>query len=299
MLTPTDLLTELYVLIDEWDKTQPPPPSHPGPTAHRSRREVLTLAIASQWRHFSPERAFWRSATHHLRPLFPTLPSRVEFGRAVLRHQAALAQIAVALGQRLTPLGCAYEILDATGVETRDARRRGRGWFADETALGRCSREGWYAGMRLLVCVTPAGAITGFGLAPANTNERQLAETFSPGGRLTRPRSPVSAAPSPPALSPMEASPGSSGKRAGWTPMAQSSSVLPKPPIGAGGPRRGATGWRTIARSSKPPPSSCSPPSVWRPTAGIPSRGCWPGARPRSPPARPPCSSIRRISAHS
>lgn len=178
MLDPAAFLTELYVLVDDWDKAQPPPPRSPGPPPALARSEVLTLAVFSQWAGFASERGFWRYAERHLRPLFPTLPSRVRFNCAVRRWQSWLCRFAVALGTALRAATSGYEILDATGVATRDRQRRGRGWLPGEAALGQCTRLGWYVGVRLLVCATPSGAVTGFGIAPANTNDRQLAETF-------------------------------------------------------------------------------------------------------------------------
>ena len=178
MLDPTAFLTELYVLVDDWDKTQPPPPPCPGPAPALTRSEVLTLALFSQWAGFASERGFWRYAERHLRPLFPTLPSRVRFNCAVRRCHDWLCRLGVALGAALRAAARTYEILDATGVPTRDRQRRGRGWLAGEAALGQCTRLGWYVGVRLLVCATPTGAVTGFGIAPANTNDRRLAETF-------------------------------------------------------------------------------------------------------------------------
>lgn len=178
MLDPAAFLTELYVLIDDWDKSQPSPPRCPGPPPKLTRAEVLTLAIFSQWAGFGSERGFWRYAERRLRPLFPSLPSRVQFNRAVRRWHDRLCQLALALGeQQVAPLA-SYEILDATGVATRDRQRRGRGWLPGEAALGQCTRLGWYVGVRLLICATPSGAVTGFGIAPANTNDRSLAETF-------------------------------------------------------------------------------------------------------------------------
>lgn len=178
MLDPTALLTELYVLIDDWDKTQPPPLPTPGPAPHLCRSEVLTLAVFGQWDVFASERAFWRYAERRLRPLFPGLPSRIQFLRAVRRWADHLAALAVWLGQQLAAPSCPYEIIDATGVATRNAQRRGRGWLAAQSGKGKCSRLGWYWGVRLLVSSTPQGAITGFVLDPANRNERHLAETL-------------------------------------------------------------------------------------------------------------------------
>lgn len=177
MLDPATFLTELYVIIDDWDKTQPAPPPRPGPAAALSRSEVLTLALLGQWRQFASERVFWLWAQRHLRPYFPTLPSRVQFNRAHRRLARVLALLAVWLGQQPTnPLP--VEILDATGLATRDVKRRGGGWLPQVAEVGQCTRLGWYEGTRLLVCGTAIGAITGFGLAPANTNDRKLAETF-------------------------------------------------------------------------------------------------------------------------
>jgi hypothetical protein len=181
-------LTELYVIIDDWDKTQPPPPVQPGPPAKLSRSEVLTLAIVGQWSRFASERAFWRFAEHTLRAYFPQLPCRPQFNRAQRRLVTVVTQLALWLGQQWEGAP-AFEILDAAGVATRDAKRRGAGWLAGTAALGQCTRLGWYAGVRLLLCCTPQGAITGFGLAPANTNDRWLAETFvalraCPDGRM-------------------------------------------------------------------------------------------------------------------
>jgi hypothetical protein len=178
MLDPDAFLTELYVLIDDWDKLHPAPPRSPGPAPALSRSEVLTLAVFGQWAGFASERAFWRYAEHRLRPLFPRLPSRVQFNRALRRWHDRLCQLAVGLGQHLTGPDAPSEILDATGVPTRDKKRRGRGWLAGEAALGQCTRLGWYMGVRALLCATPSGVLTGVGVAPANTDDRPLAETF-------------------------------------------------------------------------------------------------------------------------
>jgi hypothetical protein len=72
----------------------------------------------------------------------------------------------------------AYEVVDGTGLVTRNARRRGAGWLWGQADIGRCTRLGWHEGVRLPVAVTPGGAITGWGIGPASTNDRVLAETF-------------------------------------------------------------------------------------------------------------------------
>ena len=72
----------------------------------------------------------------------------------------------------------AYEVVDGTGLVTRNAKRRGRGWLWGQADIGKCTRVGWYEGVHLLVATTPAGAITGRGIAPASANDRARAETF-------------------------------------------------------------------------------------------------------------------------
>ena len=179
MVDPETFLTELYVLVDEYCKAQPPTPPRPGPAPALAPSEVVTLAIYGQWMRFGSETAFYGYLWRELRPLFPTLPSHAQFNRAVRAHHAAIAAVALALGRALA-VGDerAYEVVDGTGLVTRNAKRRGRGWLWGQADIGKCTRLGWYEGVRLLVATTPAGAVTGWGIGPASTNDRTLAETF-------------------------------------------------------------------------------------------------------------------------
>jgi hypothetical protein len=178
MLDPETFLTELYVEVDEWCKAQPPPTSHPGHAASLSRSEVITLAIFAQWGRFESEASFYRYARQKLGRAFPTLPSRPQLNRLVRCHRDAIARFALWLGERLGSRGALYEVLDSTGVRTRNLGRRGRGWLAGLTDKGWCTRLGWYHGFHLLLAVGPTGVITGFGFGPASSNDRHLAETF-------------------------------------------------------------------------------------------------------------------------
>ena len=178
MLDPETFLVELYVPVDEFCKEHLPPERRPGRAAALCRSEVITLALFAQWARFRSERDFWRYATAHLRPLFPTLPGRAQCNRQMRRHRDAIAAFALWLAERLGAHEASYEVLDSTAAPTRNAKRRGRGWLPDVAAVGQCTRLGWYEGVRLLLAVTPSGAVTGWGIGPANTNDRVLAETF-------------------------------------------------------------------------------------------------------------------------
>jgi hypothetical protein len=178
VLDPETFLTELYVLADDFCKDRPPP-TRPGPAGGLTASEVVTLAIYAQATRFPSERAFHRHASRRLRPLFPGLPGRDRFNRLLRACGEVLTAFALHLGRLLaTGDDRAFEALDGTGLVVRNAKRRGAGWLCGQADVGWCTRLGWYEGLRLLVCVTPSGAVTGWGVGPASTNDRVLAETF-------------------------------------------------------------------------------------------------------------------------
>ncbi len=189
MFPPETFLTELYVRVDTFCQTEVAAEGHRGRPLALGRSEVVTLAVFSQWAEFPSERAFYRYALRHLRPLFPRLPDRSQFNRGLRRHEATLTAFALHLGGALAHGDDrAFEALDGTGVPTRNAKRRGRGWLPGLADIGACTRLGWYEGVRLLLAVTPGGAVTGWGIGPAATNDRVLAETFFAARAVPHPR---------------------------------------------------------------------------------------------------------------
>ena len=174
----TDLST-LYVMVDDYCKCHlPAEVAHPGPSGSLSRSEVVTLAMFGQWSHVSLERDFYRYAQAHLRAAFPGLPDRSQFNRVLREHRDAIVSFGLYLVQLLREPSDVYELLDSTAVVTRDAKRRGAGWLAGQADIGWSNRLGWYEGMHLLTAIRPDGLITGFGFAPASSNDHSLAETF-------------------------------------------------------------------------------------------------------------------------
>ena len=178
MLDPDTFLITLYVMVDDFAKASLPREARPGPRPSLARSEVITLAVFGQFAHFLSERDFYRWAARHLRAAFPALPDRAQLNRLVRRHAASVTAFFCHLAERLDARSCAYEALDATALVVRDAKRRGRGWLWGQADIGWSNRLGWYEGLHLLVSTTPAGVITGYGLAPASTKDQPLAETF-------------------------------------------------------------------------------------------------------------------------
>jgi hypothetical protein len=170
-------VTLLYVEVDDYCKAHLPPEPRHGHPPSLCRSEVITLAVLGQWSRFGGERRFYAEATRRLRSAFPQLPHRSQYNRLVRQHGLAIQEVALGLAASLDPC-CAYEVLDTTGVVTRDCRRRGPGWLGEAVDKGRCTRVGWYVGFRLLTAVTPHGAITGYCTGRASTNDRHLADVL-------------------------------------------------------------------------------------------------------------------------
>lgn len=200
MLDAETVLTTLYVEVDTICKTQPAlhAQDRAWPAASLSLSEVVTLALFGQVARFASERAFYRYAEQRLRPLFPRLPDRSQFNR--LQRQAhdvivlvgqcwARADEAVACAAGEVGAG-AFEALDTLGVVVRNVKRRGHGWLDGQADRGACTRIGWYHGLRLLRCVTPSGAITGYGVAAGSAKEQPMADTFLAARHTPQPRLP-------------------------------------------------------------------------------------------------------------
>lgn len=171
-------LTTVYVMTDTVCNTVLPPTPRPGPDASLSCSQVLTLALVGQWARFQSERDFYRFAHQHLRAAFPSLPKRSQFNRLLRQHRDARGTFAIHLVDLLQAGQASYQALDCSGVPTRNAKRRGRGWLPGLADIGWSNRLGWYEGFHMIMAVTPDGVITGFGFGAASTKDQPLADTF-------------------------------------------------------------------------------------------------------------------------
>jgi hypothetical protein len=178
-MTVDTFLTELYVMADDFCKTErPATPTRPGVRPSLSVSEVITLVLFGQWALFPSETAFYRYAWPHLRAAFPSLPTRPQLNRLIRQQQDAIVDFFQHLVARLQGRHTPYQALDGMGVATRNAKRRGVGWLPGLADIGWSNRLGWYEGFQVLTAVNREGVITGFGFGAASTKDQRLADTF-------------------------------------------------------------------------------------------------------------------------
>jgi hypothetical protein len=186
--------TYVYVIVDECCKECFGPERHPGPAATLSRSEVLTLALIEQWGDFAHERAFWEAVEQHLRPAFPALVDRTDFNRQLRGYRLELARLSLALGEEIATTPSSYQVMDSVDVAVRNVKRRGASWFDGQAGVGWSNRLGWFFGFRVLTVCTPEGIVTGYGIAPGDTNDRVLAESLLAARADPHPRLPSAGA---------------------------------------------------------------------------------------------------------
>lgn len=171
-------ITTLYVVADDFSKTQLSPKIKPGPEPSLSCGEVITLAVFGQWQGFGSERGFYRYACNNLRKEFPTLPHRSQFNRLLRDHASAIAEFCIHLVELLDARNCAYEAVDTCGIPTRNAKRGGAGWLPGIADIGWCNIRKWIEGFRMIASVSPDGVVTGFGFGPASAKDQPMAEVL-------------------------------------------------------------------------------------------------------------------------
>ena len=180
-LTLDTFLVALYTIVDDLYQQHfaQYKPRRPGKRPELSDSEVLTLAICAQWSGTS-ERTFLRYAAEHWSAYFPRLLSQSSCNRRSRDLAGVLTHLVEKVARELGAYAAPYQALDTVPVPLmRRCRGRGHRLFGWEAAIGRGgSDRDWYYGCKLLLAVTPEGAITGFLLAPASTEDRWVAEAF-------------------------------------------------------------------------------------------------------------------------
>ena len=174
-------LVSLYVLVDDWWKLEySSEPPRAGRPALLSDPEVITLAILAQWPRFRSERDFWRFASSHLRPYFPKLCTQGQLNRRIRALEPEMRLLQLAFAEDLTEPSALYRVMDTTLVPAIVRVRASRkGLFCGQASFGRsASKTEWVYGFKVALVVDPDGVITAFGLAPAASDERPIAEAL-------------------------------------------------------------------------------------------------------------------------
>ena len=174
-------LVSLYVLVDDWWQAGPArAPRRPGRPALLTDPEVITLAILAQWPRFRSERDFWRFAWAHLRPYFPALCSQSQLNRRIRALEPELRLLQLAFARELAKPSAVYRVMDTTLVPAIVRVRASRkGLFCGQASFGRsASKTEWVYGFKVALVVDPDGVITAFGLAPAASDERPIADAL-------------------------------------------------------------------------------------------------------------------------
>lgn len=148
-------LVAVYTQIDTLYQTHiaPHTPVRRGRRPVMADSEVLTLLLVGQWLGRS-ERALLRWAHAHLAVAFPVLLSQSAFNRRARALGPVLTQLMLALADTLNAAATPYQVVDTVPVPlARQCRGERHRLFAE-------------------------GAITGFVLGPANTQERWLLDAW-------------------------------------------------------------------------------------------------------------------------
>ena len=179
-------MTELYVLVDDWykeaiaEKMQ----RHAGGSMHMSDSEVLTIALAGQWRVGVPwasERGVVRWMQIHGRGMFPQMLCRSAFNERVRNLWGAFILLHQVVAQALSSTSELYECVDSVPLPAfspAQGLRESGHWLWESCTGHGGTRGGFYMGDQVLVCVTPSGVISGWLLANANIDERWLLSLF-------------------------------------------------------------------------------------------------------------------------
>ena len=177
-ISMSDMLTVMYVLVDDWWRGQPARPAKRGPQAVCSDSEVLTLMLAQDLVPFPGEAQFLGYVRANHRDLFPRLLTQSQFNR---RSRGLRLELECFRREVLARLGVLREVdflLDTKPVPVLGYKRsKARTDFAGSAAYGVCPGRGLkYYGYKLVALVTPQGIPAVYDLVPADLHDRPAAE---------------------------------------------------------------------------------------------------------------------------
>jgi hypothetical protein len=178
--------TELYVIGDDCYKAKIAQHIHKqaGAAARLSDSEVLTIALAGEWRVGVPwqsERGVVRWVNQHGRALFPQRLQRSAFNERVRWLWGAFIRLHQIVGEWLSTAQDIYECVDSVPLpafSNGQACREPGHWLWESRGGHGGTCGGFYTGDQALMSVTGQGVITGWLVGNADIDERWLMEAF-------------------------------------------------------------------------------------------------------------------------
>jgi len=176
-----DLLTIMYVLIDDWYQQhgQRFLRGKPGPKPTFSDSEVITLLLAMDFLPFPGETQFVGFVRANYLALFPLLPDQSQFNRRARFLRLLVEQLRRFWLHQLALTLETQFLLDTKPIPVVGYKRSKRhSDFRGSADYGYCaSRDMHYFGYKLVSITTLNGLPVVYDLVPASTDERLAAET--------------------------------------------------------------------------------------------------------------------------
>lgn len=176
-----DLLTTMYVLIDDWykEKGKELLKGKPGVKPELSDSEMITLVLAMDFIPYPGETQFVAYMRANYLDMFPDLVDQSQFNRRarglrLLIEKLRRSWVGVLGGTKETQL-----LLDTKPIPVVGYKRSKRhSDFRGSADYGYCaSRKMHYFGYKLVTLTTLDGLPIAYELVPASTDERKAAET--------------------------------------------------------------------------------------------------------------------------
>ena len=179
-------MTTLYVLVDDWFRAKAMAQilKRRGPQPQMSDVEVLSVALAGQWRKGVPwdsERGVVRYMQRHGKCWFPAMLQRSAFNHRVRNLWAVVLQLQQDLAQCLRDVASHYEIVDTVPVPVgslSQSKATASHWFVTADVGYGGNQGSMYWGHQVLMSIGSTGAVSGWLVASASCDDRWLLQGF-------------------------------------------------------------------------------------------------------------------------
>jgi hypothetical protein len=179
-ITLSDLLTIIFVLVDDWYQAYGVQflKGKPGAKPEFSDSEVITLLLAMDFIPFPSETQFLGFIRANYLSLFPRLVDQSQFNRRARALRLLVEELRRTWLIELGVVSHTNFLLDTKPVPVVGVKRSNRhSDFAGSASYGYCpSRSMKYFGYKLVAVTTLYGIPVIYELVPAHTDERQAAE---------------------------------------------------------------------------------------------------------------------------